>query len=38
MVERDYLEKPKLRLEDNIKIHLQEEGIVGMDWIDLCSV
>jgi hypothetical protein len=38
MEERDYLEKPKLRWEDNIKIDIKKEGRVGVDWIDLCSV
>ena len=32
------LGKPKLRWEDNIKMDIQEEGRLGMDWIDLCSV
>jgi hypothetical protein len=29
------LGRPRLKLEDNIKIDLQEVGCVGMDWIDL---
>jgi hypothetical protein len=29
------LGRPMHRLEDNIKIHFQELGLGGMDWIDL---
>ena len=29
------LGRPRRRWEDNIKIHLQEVGCGGMDWIDL---
>jgi len=29
------LERNRLRLEDNIKMDLQEVGCGGMDWIDL---
>jgi len=29
------LESPRRRWEDNIKMHLQEVGCGGMDWIDL---
>jgi hypothetical protein len=28
---------PRLRYEHNIKIDLQEEGWVGMDWMDLAG-
>jgi hypothetical protein len=31
------LERPKRRLEDNIKMDLQEVGCGGMDWIDLAQ-
>jgi len=31
------LGRPRLRLEDNIKIDLQEVGSDGMDWIDLAQ-
>ena len=27
--------RPRLRLEDNIKMDLQEMGCGGMDWIEL---
>ena len=27
--------RPKRRWEDNIKMHLQEVGCGGVDWIDL---
>ena len=30
--------RPRRRWEDNIKIHLQEVGCEGMDWIDLAQV
>jgi len=29
------LGRPRRRWEDNIKIHLQEVGCGGMDWIEL---
>jgi hypothetical protein len=29
------LGRPRLRLEDNIKIDLQELGCGGMDWLEL---
>ena len=29
------LGRPRRRLENNIKMDLQEEGCGGMDWIDL---
>jgi hypothetical protein len=29
--------RPRLRREDNIKMHLQEVGCGGMDWIDLAQ-
>jgi hypothetical protein len=29
------LRKPRHRLEDNIKVDLQELGCGGMDWIEL---
>jgi hypothetical protein len=29
------LEKPRRRWEDNNKMHLQEVGCAGMDWIEL---
>jgi len=29
------LGKPRFRLEDNIKMNLQEVGCGGMDWIEL---
>jgi hypothetical protein len=32
---RVYLEDPRHRWEDNIKMDLQEVGWRGMDWIDL---
>ena len=35
--EREHLEDPRLRWEDNIKIDLQEEECEGMDWIDLAQ-
>jgi hypothetical protein len=31
------LGKPRHRLEDNIKIDLQEVGCGGMDWIELAQ-
>jgi hypothetical protein len=31
------LGKPERRLEDNIKMDLQEVGCVGMDWIELAQ-
>jgi hypothetical protein len=34
--DKDHLED-KHRRENNIKIHLQEEGWCGMDWIDLAQ-
>jgi hypothetical protein len=35
--ERDHLEDPVIRLEDNIKMDLQEVGWGSMDWIDLAQ-
>jgi hypothetical protein len=35
--ERDHLEDPRLRWEDNIKMDLQEVEFWGMDWIDLAQ-
>ena len=32
-MERDHLEEPKLRWEDNIKMW----GVGGMDWIELAQ-
>jgi len=32
------LGRPWLRWEDNIKMHLQEVGCGGMDWIDLLRI
>jgi hypothetical protein len=29
------LRRPRRRWEDNIKMHLQEVGCGGMDWIEL---
>jgi hypothetical protein len=29
------LERPRRRWEDNKKVHLQEVGCGGMDWIEL---
>jgi hypothetical protein len=29
--------RPRLRLEDNIKMDLQEVGCGGMDWIDMAQ-
>jgi hypothetical protein len=29
------LERPRCRLEDNIKMDLEEEGCGGLDWIEL---
>jgi len=29
--------KPRRRWEDNIKMHLQEVGCGGMDWIELAQ-
>jgi len=29
------LGRPRCRWNDNIKMHLQEAGFVGMDWIEL---
>jgi len=29
--------RPRLRLEDNIKIDIQEVGCGGMDWIELAE-
>jgi hypothetical protein len=29
------LGRPRRRWEDNIKIDIEEEGCVGMDWIEL---
>jgi hypothetical protein len=29
------LERPRRRWEDNMKLHLQEMGCGGMDWIEL---
>ena len=31
------LGRPRRRLEDNIKMDLQEMGDVGMDWIELAQ-
>jgi hypothetical protein len=31
------LRTPRLRYEDNIKMDLQEEEWVGMDWMDLAQ-
>ena len=31
------LGRPRRRLEDNIKMNLQEVGCEGMDWIDLAQ-
>jgi hypothetical protein len=31
------LGKPRFRLEDNIKMNLQEVGCGGMDWIELAQ-
>jgi hypothetical protein len=31
------LGRPRRRLEDNIKMDLQEVGCGGMDWIDLAQ-
>jgi hypothetical protein len=31
------LERPRRRLEDNIKMDLQEVGCGGMDWIKLAQ-
>ena len=31
------LGRPRRRWEDNIKMDLQEEGWVGMEWIDLAE-
>ena len=33
--EVDHLEDPRRRWEDNIKLHLQEVGCAGVNWIDL---
>jgi len=35
--ERDHLEDPRLRWEDNIKMDLREVESWGMDWIDLAE-
>jgi hypothetical protein len=37
--ERDHLEGPGIggRIEDNIKMNLQEVGCEGMDWIKLAK-
>jgi hypothetical protein len=35
--ERDYLEDPRLRWEDNNQMDLQEVEFWGMDWIDLAD-
>jgi len=35
--ERDHLEDPGLRWEDNIKMDHQEVGCGGMDWINLAQ-
>jgi hypothetical protein len=29
--------RPRLRWEDNIRIHLKEMGWKGIDWIDLAQ-
>ena len=31
------LVRPRRRLEDNIKVHLQELGGEGLDWIELAQ-
>ena len=31
------LERPRRRWEDNIKMHLQEVGCGGMDWIEMAQ-
>ena len=31
------LVRPRRRLEDNIKVHLQEVGGEGLDWIELAQ-
>jgi len=31
------LERPRLRLEDNIKMDIQEVGYGGMEWIELAQ-
>jgi len=31
------LGRPRRRWEDNIKLHLQEVGCRGMDWIELAQ-
>ena len=31
------LGKPRLKLEDNIKVNLQEVGCGGVDWIELAQ-
>ena len=35
--ERDHLEDPGVRWEDNIKMDLQEVGCGVMDWIELAE-
>ena len=35
MRERDHLENPGGRWEDNIKMDLHEVGCGGMDWVEL---
>jgi hypothetical protein len=35
--ERDHLEDPRLRWEDNIKMDLQEVELWGVDWISLAQ-
>ena len=35
--ERDHWRDPRCRLEDNIKIDLQEVGFGGMNWIELAQ-
>jgi hypothetical protein len=35
LMERDHLEDPRLRWEDNIKMDLQAVEFWGMDWFDL---
>ena len=35
LIERDNLDRPRYRWEDNIKMDFQEVGCGGMDWIDL---